>query len=404
MESIPETVGQTSNGQNPEFFLPSAPQLRHLMSQNKNRELAGGRYQLVDIAGRGGMAVVWRGIQRGDLGFNKKVAVKQIHDHLADKSIYVEMFAEEARVGAELHSPNIAQIYDFVAERGEYFLIMEWVEGIDLGSFVRHYSENNRNTRWDLVTAIGVGLLRALAAAHERTNDRGENVPIVHRDVSPHNILITTSGMVKLIDFGLSLARDRAKELTEPGVVKGKMSYLSPEVVGGKRPTISTDVYACGSVLWEALVGKRLFDGVNDFEVYRKVRDNQVQPLRPLRKDIPRSLVALVNRALSARPEQRFPSARAMGEDLTQVLRKSDAHRDLHGLLAAAVNDVRTSMAFERRAGSNRLVRTPIADGTVEHTQLPRDSDAAILLDTPVAEPKRGLLHRLPFFGRGRRD
>ncbi len=105
------------------------------MSQNRNRELAGGRYQLHEIAGRGGMAVVWRGIQRGDLGFHKKVAVKQIHDHLADKPLYVEMFAEEARVGAELHSPNIAQIYDFVAERGEYFLVMEWVEGIESGIY-----------------------------------------------------------------------------------------------------------------------------------------------------------------------------------------------------------------------------------------------------------------------------
>ncbi len=380
------------------------PPRHHLMSLNKNRELAGGRYQLLDIAGRGGMAIVWRGIQRGDLGFHKKVAIKQIHDHLADKSIYVEMFAEEARVGAELSSPNIAQIYDFIAERGEYFLIMEWVEGIDLGSFIRHYSDHTRKTRWDLITAIGVGLLRALATAHERVNERGDSLPIVHRDVSPHNILITTTGMVKLIDFGLALAQDRAKELTEPGVVKGKMSYLSPEVVGGKRPTISTDIYACGSVLWESLVGKRLFEGVNDFEVYRKVRDNQVQPLRPLRKDIPRSLVTLINRALAARPEQRFPSARAMGEELTQVLRKFDAHRDLHGLLAAAVQDVRTSMAFARRAGSNRDVRTPVADGFGEHTQLPDDSDASMLLDRPVSEPKRGLLHRLPFFGRGRRE
>ena len=373
------------------------------MSQNRNRELAGGRYQLHEIAGRGGMAVVWRGIQRGDLGFHKKVAVKQIHDHLADKPLYVEMFAEEARVGAELHSPNIAQIYDFVAERGEYFLVMEWVEGIDLGSFVRHYATSGRKTRWDLITAIGVGLLRALAAAHERLNAAGDAVPIVHRDVSPHNILITTNGMVKLIDFGLSLARDRAKDLTEPGVIKGKMSYLSPEVVGGKRPTIATDIYACGSVLWEALVGQRLFEGVNDFEVYRKVRDNQVKPLRPLRKDVPRGLVALVNRALSARPEQRFPSARAMGEDLTQVLRKSDAHRDLHGLLSAAVMDVRTTISLEEKRNGGRDIKTPIADGTTELSQIPRDSDAAILLDVPVAEPKRGLLHRLPFFSR-RRD
>lgn len=358
------------------------------MTHDTKRQLAGGRYRLVEVAGRGGMAVVWRGEQAGDLAFRRPVAIKQMHDHLAEKPLYVEMFAEEARVGAELVSPNIAQVYDFVHEDGDYFLIMEWVEGIDLGSFIRHHVQAGRRTRWDLITAIGIGLLRALSAAHERYTELGDS-PIVHRDVSPHNILITTTGMVKLIDFGLSLARDRGKELTEPGVVKGKMSYLSPEVVAGQRPTVSTDLYACGSVLWEALVGRRLFEGVNDFEVYRKVRDNQVQPLRPLRKDIPRSLVAVINRALAGRPEQRFSSARQMGKELTQVLRSSEAHRDLHGLLANSVADVRSSLAIGHQTREPAST-TPVADYT--------ESDAEMVFTKEVAEPKRGLLHRLPFF------
>jgi serine/threonine-protein kinase len=367
---------------------PGSPSMTH----STQRRLARGRYRLIEVAGRGGMAVVWRGEQAGDLNFRRPVAIKQMHDHLADKPLYVEMFAEEARVGAELVSPNIAQVYDFVHEKGDYFLVMEWVEGIDLGSFIRHHVQTGRRTRWDLITAIGIGLLRALSAAHERRTGFGEVAPIVHRDVSPHNILITTTGMVKLIDFGLSLAGDRGKELTEPGVVKGKMSYLSPEVVGGQRPTMSTDIYAAGSVMWESLVGRRLFEGVNDFEVYRKVRDNQVQPLRPLRKDIPRSLVAVINRALTGRPEQRFTSARQMGKELTQVLRSSEAHRDLHGLLSNSVADVRSALSIGRQT-REPAATTPVADYT--------ESDAEIAFGQElVEEPKRGLLHRLPFFRR----
>lgn len=360
------------------------------MTHSSQRTLAGGRYQLIEVAGRGGMAVVWRGAQTGDLAFGRPVAIKQMHDHLADKPLYVEMFAEEARVGAELVSPNIAQVYDFIREDGDYFLVMEWVEGIDLGSFIQHHVTNNRRTRWDLVAAIGIGLVRALTAAHERRNSSGDS-PIVHRDVSPHNILLTTNGMVKLIDFGLSLARDRGKELTEPGVVKGKMSYLSPEVVAGERPTVATDIYAAGSVLWEALVGRRLFEGVNDFEVYRKVRDNQVQPLRPLRRDVPRSLVSVVSRALSGRPEQRYRSARQMGKELTQVLRSSEAHRDLHGLLADSVASVRSALAIGHQTREPTST-TPVADYAES------ESETEIALTKEVSEPKRGLLHRLPFF------
>ncbi|HLU66996.1 MAG TPA: serine/threonine-protein kinase [Kofleriaceae bacterium] len=377
-----------------------------------------GRYELHEVAGRGGMAVVWRATQHGDAGFCRPVAVKQMHEHLAESRLYVEMFAEEARVLSSIASPNVATIYDFVEDKGQYYLVMEWIDGIDLGSYVHYYTSSGRRTRWDLIAAVGVGVMRALAAAHERRGPDGEPAPIVHRDVSPHNILITGDGMVKLIDFGLSLARDRGKELTEPGIVKGKMSYLSPEIVSGQRPTPLSDQFAAGSVLWEALVGRKLFAGQTDYDVYKKLRDGQVQPLRPLRRDTPRELTAVIHRALSPEASQRFPSAREMASHLSQVLRNHRAPKDLHEMLGQSAAEARAGVA---RADHDEEVSTttPVADIELEAVERaasgsarrkeevtpPAGSRQRASRDTVQAAersdsegPKRGLLHKLPFF------
>src|SRR6188768_715431 len=235
--------------------------------------IVGGRYELIEIAGRGGMADVWRGRVRGDSGFVRDVAVKQMHQNLASQPQYVAMFVEEARIGSSLSSPNVSEVHDFVHDRGNYYMVLEWIDGLDLGSWIKYHVGRGEQTRWELVAAIGVGVLRGLAAAHERVGPEGRVVPAVHRDVSPHNVLLTTRGMVKLIDFGLAFAPDRLQETTEPGIVKGKMAYLAPEIVTGGRPSPASDQFACGSVLWEALVGRKLFDGQTDYETYTRLRD-----------------------------------------------------------------------------------------------------------------------------------
>jgi eukaryotic-like serine/threonine-protein kinase len=346
----------------------------------------GGRYQLVEVAGRGGMADVWRGQVCGDHGFARVVAIKQMHTALAEKPAYVKMFIEEARLGAELESPNLAEVRDFVSEDGNYYLVMEWVEGLDLGTWVKWHADRGEPPRWELVAAIGIGILRGLAAAHERTAGDGKPAPVVHRDVSPHNVLLTVKGLVKLVDFGLALAPDRTDEATEPGVVKGKMAYLAPEIVSGGRPIPASDLFACGTVLWEALVGRRLFDGATDFETYKLVRDALVPPLRPARADVPAPLAALVHRALSPGADQRFPSAREFARQLATVLKKSTMRRDLHHVLARSVWDARRDLGMGHRTG-DPTTTTPIADV--------RDF-------TPPVEERKGLWHRLPFVGRRR--
>lgn len=361
--------------------------------------IVGGRYELIEIAGRGGMADVWRGRVRGDSGFVRDVAIKQMHQNLASQPQYVAMFVEEARVGSSLQSPNVSEVHDFVHDRGNYYMILEWIEGIDLGSWIRWHVAHGEQAKWELVAAIGVGVLRGLAAAHERIAPDGRSLPVVHRDVSPHNVLLTTRGVVKLIDFGLALAPDRRQETTEPGIVKGKMSYLAPEIVSGGRPEPASDQFACGSVLWEALVGRKLFDGDTDYETYCRLRDCMVQPLRPLRPDVPQPFIQIIQRSLSQSAETRFPSAREMSRQIGAVLKKVQLRRELHTVLARTVAESRTALGLGPRLDDPSQA-TPIAVIEEENTaRMTAVRGEGSWLDQ-TANAVRGLRHYLPFFGR----
>jgi serine/threonine-protein kinase len=230
------------------------------------------------------------------------------------------MFVEEARVVSELQHPNIVQIHDFGRdERGSYFLVMEWVEGTDLASWYGAHTDLGRPTPWGLVTAIGIEVLRGLSAAHER-RVLGKPAPVFHRDVTPHNILIGENGVVKLADFGLARAMDRAK-MTRPDIVKGKIAYLAPELTFGSEASVLTDLFGMGVVLWEALAGRRLFAGRDNMETVRHLREGDVSHLSALRSDVPPQLFAIVYRALAKDPQHRFQSARDMTQALTRLLR-----------------------------------------------------------------------------------
>jgi serine/threonine-protein kinase len=331
-----------------------------------------------------------------------------MHQNLASQPAYVAMFVEEARLGSVLQSPNVAEVHDFVHDRGNYYMILEWIEGVDLGTWIRWHAGRNEPTRWELVAAVAVGILRGLAAAHERTGPDGRALPVVHRDVSPHNVLLTNRGMVKLIDFGLALAPDRPTETTEPGIVKGKMSYLAPEIVSGGRPVPGSDQFACGSVLWEALVGRKLFDGTTDYETYTRLRDCVVPPLRPLRPDVPAAFVSIIQRALSPKIDQRFPSTREMARQIGTTLKKVQLRKDLHTVLAKSVADARHGLGLGARTGdpsSATPVAQIVADDTPRIELLPKvvtppEGHEATAIST--MEKLRGLRHRLPFFGRKR--
>lgn len=297
------------------------------------------RYELRELAGKGGMAEVWRAQQRGAAGFSRPVGLKRILPHLASKETFVRMFIEEARVCAQLMHPNIIQIYDFGYDRGTYFLVMEWVEGLNLSRFLESYERRDMMAPWPIIAAIAIESLKALASAHERLDQDGKPAPVVHRDVTPPNILIGVNGIVKLSDFGLARAMDRAR-LTDPDVIKGKMAYLAPELTHGAGASAQTDLYALGVTMWQALSGRRLFAGTTNAEIFMNARRADVPPLDELRPDLPTSLSFTVQRALAPNPEDRFADANDMKKRLTQLLRDSPVTTDAK-LMARAVSEAR---------------------------------------------------------------
>jgi len=275
----------------------------------------------VAVAGEGGMATVYKALQKGAAGFQRTVAIKHIKPEFRAIKNYVDMFIEEARVGSELAHPNIVQVHDFISQDGSYYLVMEWVEGIDLGHFIRLHREGGHHVAWPLTIAMGIGTLRGLSAAHGRLAPDGQPSPVIHRDVSPHNILLGVNGVVKLSDFGLARARDRVASMTAPGTVKGKLSYLAPEVAFGKPNTVQSDLFGVGNIMWETLTGERLFDGKNDVEIFKKIRGCKVPPIADIRPDVPQQLVRVLDIAMAADPNNRYGSAAEFAHALSQVMK-----------------------------------------------------------------------------------
>jgi serine/threonine protein kinase len=310
------------------------------------------RYELQAMAGEGGMATVWRAVVRGAANFCRVVAIKEIKPEFGSLQSYVDMFVEEARVGSDLAHPNIVQVYDFLQWQDTYFLVMEWVEGVDLADFVGAYRRRAEPVPWHLVAAIGIHALRGLGAAHTRRRPDGVEAPVIHRDVSPNNVLLSTGGQVKITDFGLARARDRVYSLTAPGTVKGKLSYLAPEVTYGKPATPQSDQFSIGGVLWEALTGRRLFSGPSDIDIFRQIRKCDVPPLSEARPDVPAPLAKVIQRALALDPGARFETAAHMAMDLSASLQGD-------GLSPWDLEDALSREVTRMRAQRHRLPLPP---------------------------------------------
>src|SRR5271154_2607295 len=229
-----------------------------------------GRYLLFGEIAAGGMATVHFGRLSGAAGFSRTVAIKRLHPPLAKNPEFVAMFLDEARLAARIRHPNVVSTLDVVATEGELFVVMEYVPGESLARLLRAVRTGKEMVPVPIAATIMVGVLHGLHAAHEARDERGEPLRIVHRDVSPHNILVGTDGAAHVIDFGVAKARGRM-QVTQQGQIKGKLSYMPSEQLLGNGLDQRADIFAASIVLWEALTGQRLFQGIDDGDVYAKV-------------------------------------------------------------------------------------------------------------------------------------
>jgi hypothetical protein len=278
-----------------------------------------GRYQVHEPIASGGMAVVHLGRIVGPVGFSRTVAIKRLHPHLATDPEFVAMFLDEARLAARVQHPNVVATLDVVARDGQLFLVMDFVLGASLSQLVRGARQGGHAPTPAVASAIVAGALYGLHAAHEARDERGQSLGIVHRDVSPQNLLVGLDGVTRVVDFGVAKAAARG-QLTREGQLRGKLSYMAPEQILRKPVDRRADVWAAGVVLWEVLAQERLFQADDEGGVISAVLEGDVPPLAARRSGLPRGIDDLVARALASDPAERFLTAQDFAAALEDVI------------------------------------------------------------------------------------
>jgi serine/threonine-protein kinase len=276
-----------------------------------------GRFALFDIIASGGMATVHYGRMIGEMGFSRVVAVKRMHQYCASNPEFSSMFLDEARIAWRIRHPNVVPIVEVVSTGEELLLVMEYVHGETLGRLQKLMLDTRSRASIPLAAAIVVGLLEGLHAAHEARGEDGEPLQIVHRDVSPQNVMIGTDGAVRVLDFGVAKATGRIQTTSE-GQLKGKIAYMALEQLSGLEVDRRADVYAAGVVLWELLAGRRLFEASSQVALLHVVANSPIRPPSTYNAAVNQGLDAVVMRALSRDPQARFATAREMAAALEQ--------------------------------------------------------------------------------------
>jgi serine/threonine-protein kinase len=278
-----------------------------------------GRYLVYGEIAAGGMATVHFGRLTGVAGFARSVAIKRLHAQFARDPEFVSMFLDEARLAARITHPNVVATLDVVSTDDDLFLVMDYVRGVSLSQLVRILKQRGERMPPLVATGIVAGVLHGLHAAHEAKSESGERLDIVHRDVSPQNVLVGTDGVARVLDFGVAKAAGRL-QTTRDGKLKGKLPYMAPEQIHGTAVTRRTDVYAASVVLWEVLTGERLFKGDNEGNILSKVLSGPVPPPSSIVSALPASLDRVVLRGLQREAGDRYATAREMAQDVDASL------------------------------------------------------------------------------------
>jgi serine/threonine protein kinase len=317
-----------------------------------------GRYTLHGAIASGGMATIHYGRFRNDVGFARTVAIKRLLPHYATDPVFVAMLMDEARLAARIQHPNVVQTLDVIHEGDEVLLVLEYVHGASVGRILRAQADRGQRVPVPIAAAIVAGALHGVHAAHEAKDERGQLLELIHRDLSPDNILVDESGIARVVDFGIAKARGRSQQATRPGGVKGKLAYMAPEQVHGATSRQS-DVFSMGIVLWEMLVGDRLFGGAYDGEILAAVLTTKVAKPSKRRPEVPLALENVVLKSLRRVAGNRYATALEMAmaiEASVPIAAASEVATWLQALMADALESQRREVAEIERTDPDAVV------------------------------------------------
>jgi|HubBroStandDraft_1064217.scaffolds.fasta_scaffold04206_9 serine/threonine protein kinase len=335
-----------------------------------------GKYHLVAELARGGMGNVYLATTHGPAGFHKVVVLKELKPEFCQDEAYVTMFLDEARLAARLTHPNIVQTNEVGSEGGRHYMVMEFLDGRSLYRLVRHFANGSSLFPIGAHLRVIAEALLGLDYAHELHGFDGAPMGIVHRDVSPLNVVVTFDGQTKILDFGIAKAVDSSFE-TSAGILKGRVAYMAPEQARGARVDRRADIYAAGVMIWEAAARRRLWPEMSEVEVLTHVLGRGAPSLRSVVPAAPAALDAICDRAMAGNPADRYPTAAALFQDLdAHIARRGDAMtmRAIGSLLSQTFKEERqkTSQAIEEtllrvqggsRSGVMPVFQNPISDG-----------------------------------------
>ena len=367
-----------------------------------------GKYSLVAKLATGGMAEIFLARLQGAAGFHKLVCVKRILPHLAKDQQLVTMFLSEARIAAQISHPNVCSVFELGEIDGRYFIAMEYLEGVPFSCFRRRDIYPGHPDP-GLVAGLGLQACEGLHHAHQLKQPDGTPMEVVHRDVSANNLFATVDGVVKVLDFGIAKVQD-ASVRTTTGSVKGTYAYMAPEQLRGEKVDRRTDVFALGTVLWELFARTHLFKRETDFLTFQAITSDPIPDVCELRPDIPPELGAVLAKALSRNREDRFPTARAMGEALTRSVAAiggpwsgSAISEEISSAFGSRLDDQRRLIRIAREGGAlslaedlgpavghgTEMVDTPVSmvSGQVEISVTPAPAPLPPRRSAPIAIP-----------------
>ena len=351
------------------------------MEASAGRRKVVGKYNLMAEIGHGGMADVFLAVSHGAAGVAKLAVLKEPRPEMAADPDLMGMFLDEAGLAARLNHPNIVQTYEVGQDGARYFIAMEYLEGQPLNR-IRSKLKNTGGFPLAMQVRVLAEALAGLHYAHELKDYDGRPLNVVHRDVTPQNIFVTYNGHTKLVDFGIAKAESSAVS-TRTGVLKGKMSYMSPEQARGDKVDRRTDIFAAGVLLWEAVAGKRMFKGLSDVVLLGKITHGELVPIREVVPGVPAELERIIGRALAFKPDDRYPTAAEMQAELEHYLGESTERTS-----PAALASLMTESFREEREKIQAVIELQLRQVEPRATaeSLPRIDPARILGTTSLTD------------------